>query len=91
MQATDLQMHKGRLLTSDEWLQQLIDLLIGLEDAKYPLKKHYLKVLVKLILYNKSILIKAVKVMQAPEEWNLDQPLIQAVQGQQPQQAQSTR
>ena len=69
MQELDWELRKSRWLTTDEWLQELLNSLIELDDTKAPLKKHYLRAWTALILFSKSTLTKAVRLMELPSEW----------------------
>ena len=83
MQELDWELRKERWLTTDEWLQELLSYLIELDDARFPLKRHYLRVWSTLILYTKSTLTKAVRLMELPSEW-LELPRHQETLGEQP-------
>ena len=83
MQELDWEIRKSRWLTTDEWLQELLNSLIELDDTKEPLKKHFLRTWTTLILFSKSTLTKAVRLMELPSELQ-ELPRNQEALGEQP-------
>jgi hypothetical protein len=68
MQQVDQLLRGNRLLTTDEWLQELLETMIHLEDARSPLKRHHLRFLTQRILFGKGTLTKALQLMRLPDE-----------------------